>query len=106
MMNLINKIFLFSLALFLVSCDGLPDLNVDPDESPSARPQEVLTSALGYAAWVQESRYNEQAFLWGQYWTWGPGVSLGNDARYVAEPDDHNNLWARAFSMLWPICVF
>ncbi|MEL6636782.1 MAG: SusD/RagB family nutrient-binding outer membrane lipoprotein, partial [Bacteroidota bacterium] len=57
-----------------------------------------LTSALGYAAWVQESRYNEQAFLWGQYWTWGPGVSLGNDARYVAEPDDHNNLWARAYS--------
>ncbi len=97
-MNSINKFFLFALALLLVSCEGLPDLNVDPDESPSARPQEVLTSALGYTSWVVESRYNEQAFLWGQYWTWGPGVSLGNDARYVAEPDDHNNLWGRAYS--------
>lgn len=96
-----KSIFKYSfvvLAFLISSCDGLPDVNIDPNNSTTARPQEVLTAAQGYTGWVVDSRFNRLAFLWGQYWTWGPGVSLGNDARFVAEPDDHDNLWARAYS--------
>lgn len=98
-MNNKNIFLIAILMLFaIVSCEDIETINVDPDRSPSARPQEVLTSSLGYLGWIVDSRLNGQSFLWGQYWTWGPGVSLGNAPRYVAEPDDHNNYWARAYS--------
>lgn len=89
---------IFCLVISFASCDKITDQNVDPNKSPTARDQELLTSALGYTAWIIDGRYNELAFQWGQYWTWGPGVSLGNSARYVAEPDDHNNVWARSYN--------
>ena len=97
-MKSIYKLMIFCLVLSFASCDKITDQNVDKNNSPSARDQELLTSALGYTAWIVDGRYNELAFQWGQYWTWGPGVSLGNSARYVAEPDDHNNVWARSYN--------
>ena len=92
------KLMFFTLVLIFASCEKLADLNVDPDKSPTARPQEVLTSAQGYAAWVVDDRLNLLAYQWAQYLTWGPGVSIGNAPRYIAEPDDHNNLWGRTYS--------
>lgn len=97
-MKFTYKIIFLCLVISFTACEKLADHNIDPNNSPTARPQELLTSALGYTAWIVDGRYNELAFQWGQYWTWGPGVSLGNSARYIAEPDDHNNLWARCYS--------
>ncbi len=97
-MKLKNYIWLLAFSMFFASCDSLSELNVDPDAPSSARQQEVLTAAQGYMSWQVDGRYNELAYLWAQYWTWGPGVSLGNAERYIAEPDDHNNLWARSYS--------
>ncbi len=101
-MKSIFKITFLAVILMIFSCDNISDINVDPNSSPTARPQEVLTSSIGFLTWVVDGRYNADAFLWGQYWTWGPGVSLGNAARYVAEPDDHNNLWFRAYANALP----
>jgi hypothetical protein len=97
-MKSIIKIFMIASAFWLVSCENLSDFNIDPNNSSTARPQEVLTSALGYTAFVMDAQYNDQAFLWGQYWTWGTGVSLGQDARYVQEPRNANQAWARSYS--------
>ena len=97
-MKSIYKLMFLCLLISFVSCDSITDLNVDPDQSPTARPQELLTSAEGYTSFVIDSRLNALATRWAQYWTWGPGVSLGNSARYVAEPDDHDLLWVRAYS--------
>jgi len=89
---------MITLAFWFVSCENLSDLNIDPNNSSSARPQEVLTSTLGYIAFIMDSQYNDAAFLWGQYWTWGAGVSLGDEARYIQIPSNTNQAWARSYS--------
>lgn len=81
------------------SCDErLANLNVDPDNSPTASDAQVLTSALGYMSYVQDAHYNQFSQLWAQYYTWGIGVSIGNQERYVSEPDDQNTMWTRAYA--------
>jgi len=90
--------YIIVVSLFIASCTDFGDINVDPDVSPSANPKEVLTSAQGYMAWVLDGQLNERGALWAQYWTWGPGVALGNDERYIAEPGNFNNVWGRAYS--------
>jgi hypothetical protein len=87
-----------ALGLAAVSCNDLSDINVDPNNPASARPQEVLTSILGSSAFVMDYAYNHEAFLWGQYWTWGVGVSLGENARYIQHPRDANQAWAKSYS--------
>ena len=97
-MKNIFKYLCFFFILSLSSClDDFGDTNIDPNNSTTAPVPQVLTAGQGYLSWVIDSRMNGLSFLWGQYWTWGPGVSLGNAARFVSEPDDHNNLWARAY---------
>ena len=97
-MKSIIKVCMITLACWLVSCDNLSDINIDPNNPATARPQEVLTSAQGYIAFIMDSQYNDNAFLWGQYWTWGPGVSLGDVARYIQLPTEGNQAWARSYS--------
>ena len=60
----------------------MTEINIDPDHPSEARPEEVLTSAINYTAFVLDAQYNSSALLWGQYVSWGPGVSLGGWARY------------------------
>ncbi len=89
---------MITLTFWLVSCNNISEFNVDPNNSATARPQEVLTSALGYIAFIMDAQYNDNAFLWGQYWTWGTGVSLGDDARYIQLANAGNQAWARSYS--------
>jgi hypothetical protein len=88
----------FYASVFLTSCTDFGDINVDPDVSPSANPKEVLTSAQGYLAWVMEGTITDDLALWNQYWTQGPGVSLGDTERYRSEPGNYDNIWARSYS--------
>jgi hypothetical protein len=90
--------FLLVFAIFFASCTDFGDINKDPDDSPSANPKEVLTSAQGYMSWVLDGALAQRMAQWSQFWTWGPGVSLGNTERYIAEPGDFNNVWARSYS--------
>ena len=56
------------------------------------------TSAQAFSAWVLEGQLNDRAALWAQYWTWGPGVALGDNERYLSQPADFNNAWTRAYA--------
>ncbi len=101
MKSILNKyiLILFAAAFMVTSCgEELAEINIDPDNPSTARPQEVLTAVLDYTAFVMDAQYNNEAFLWGQFWTWGTGVSLGDNARYIQEPRDANQAWARSYS--------
>lgn len=99
MKSIYYKISFFTLLLFsAVSCKDLSDLNIDPDRSPTANDAQVLTSAIGYLGYVVDADLNQNSFLWAQYWTWGPGVSLGNAERYISDPADRNGMWSRSYA--------
>ncbi len=89
---------MISMAFWLASCDNLSDLNIDPNNSSTARPKEVLTSATAYIAFIMDSQYNDNAYLWAQYLTWGTGVAVSNGARYVQLASYPNQAWARSYS--------
>ncbi len=98
-MKIIKNIFCIALVCMLGSCTGdLAELNVDPNKSPTANPEEVLTASIGYMSYVVDAQYNRRSQLWGQYWTWGPGVAIGNVERYISAGNDYNNGWARMYS--------
>lgn len=80
------------------SCTELSELNIDPDRSPTANEAQVLTSAEGYISYINDVDLNSFSFLWGQYYTWGIGVSIGNAERFVSQPDDKNGYWTRAYA--------
>ncbi len=98
-----KNIFLRSLILIVVlasvACEkSLEEVNIDPNTSPTANDAQVLTSAQGFLGYIVDVDLNSNSFLWGQYYTWGIGVSLGNEARFVAQPDDYDGYWGRAYS--------
>ena len=96
-MKNILKIFLTLAVLSIVSCEkSLEEINIDPNNSPSANDSQVLSSALGSLGYLVDVNWNSQSFLWAQYYTWGIGVSIGNQERFVAQPDDYDNGWNRA----------
>lgn len=97
-MNKYKLIAILTGLVMMSSCTDFGDTNVDPDVSLNAKPEQVMTSAQGYLAWVVDGQYNNRAFLWGQYWTWGPGVSLGDNERYVMTPTVTDNVWNRSYS--------
>jgi hypothetical protein len=81
------------------SCqEKLDEINVDPDTFPSADDATVLSSALGFMSYMIDVDLNMASFLWAQYYTWGIGVALGNQERFVAQPDDFSNYWERAYA--------
>lgn len=84
---------------FLSSCeDNLSDLNINPDRSPTANPQEVLTAALGYTSWIVDGQFNRSSFMWAQYLTWGPGVAVGEIERNIVNGADFDNVWNRSYA--------
>lgn len=99
-MKTINRFLsLVVLAFVLNSCsESLSDININPDKSPTANPEQVLTTAMGTIGYVVDGQYNHDNILWGQYWTWGPGVALSNLERYVGEGADYDNEWIRCYA--------
>lgn len=94
------KLLLLVLLTVSYSCsESLEEVNVDPNTFPSAGDAQVLSSAIGFMGYVVETdlNYNE-SMLWSQYYTWGIGVSIGNEERYVSEPADFNGYWQRAYA--------
>lgn len=99
MKNKIN-IFLILLLTLGFSCnDSLEEVNVDPNTFPSAGDPQVLSSAIAFMGYIVETDLNySSSFLWSQYYTWGIGVSIGNDERYVSVAGDFNGYWQRAYA--------
>ncbi len=99
MKYIFRTLIAFSLVIFASCEDKLTDLSIDKDAVIIANDSEVLTSAQGYLGIFQDVDLNEgPSFMWAQYYTWGIGVSIGNDERYVAEPDDQDGYWQRAYA--------
>ena len=94
------KTYIYSLLVCfaLVSCNDMAEINIDPDNPSEARPEEVLTSAINYTAFVLDAQYNRTATIWGQYVSWGVGVSLGEWPRYRQNAAWGNQAWARSYS--------
>ena len=93
------KAFLVILVIAISGCETpFDEVNVDPNNSPTAQNSQVLSSALGQLGYLVDANLNASSFLWGQYYTWGIGVSIGNQERYVSEPDDFDATWGRAYS--------
>ena len=98
-MKYIFKSLIVVFVLSLVSCStSLEDINIDPNTSPTANDAQVLSSALGFLGYAVDVDLNAGSFLWAQYYTWGIGVSIGNAERFVAQPDDENGYWQRAYA--------
>lgn len=101
MKRIINK---FIIGLLFVggfaSCDGLLDINDDPNAvAPDAvRIEEALTSGLVYLSDFQRLYSTQESFIWSQYWTWGPGVALGPADRNEYAATSSNAIWSRAYA--------
>lgn len=95
-----NKILLLLLLTLSFSCSkSLDEVNVDPNTFPTAGDAQVLSSAIGFMGYIIDTDLNySESQLWSQYYTWGIGVSIGNQERYVSTPADYNGYWARAYS--------
>jgi len=87
-----------SLTLFFSCSESLEEINIDPNTFPTADEAQVLSAAQGFLGYVVDTDLNYESLLWSQYYTWGIGVSIGNAERFVAEPDDHNGYWTRAYA--------
>lgn len=99
MKNKINIFFILLLTLSFSCNDSLEEVNIDPNNFPSAGDPQVLSSAIGFLGFIVESDLNfSESFLWSQYYTWGIGVAIGNEERYVSAPGDFNGYWQRAYA--------
>ena len=100
MKYIFKSIMLVFLISMVSSCEQkLDEINVDPNNSLTALDANVLTAAQGYLAYNLDYEYNARvSTLWAQYFTWGIGVSIGNQERYVAQPADFDNIWNRAYA--------
>jgi len=92
-------LLIFFAVTVVASCsEDLSDLNIDPNNSPNANPEQVLSSAQGFLGYTLDGQFNVRSALWAQYWTWGPGVAIGNIERYVSDGTDYDNGWTRLYN--------
>ena len=91
------KILIAFFALTFLSCSKLSDLNVDPDRSPDANPEQLITASQAYIGWIVDGNWNSLSAMWAQYVTWGPGVAIGNEERFISAATDFNNGWQNAY---------
>ncbi|MBK8547381.1 MAG: SusD/RagB family nutrient-binding outer membrane lipoprotein [Saprospiraceae bacterium] len=97
-MNIKNFIIIALFSFTWMSCgQDLADLNVDPNNSATARPQEVLTSGQVNYANVLDAIMNQNCALYAQYWAGGPGVAILDHERYFFEAADFNGTWSRSY---------
>ncbi|XOV93872.1 MAG: SusD/RagB family nutrient-binding outer membrane lipoprotein [Bacteroidota bacterium] len=92
--------FLIVVALFFsFSCEEkITEINIDPDTAPTAGEAQLLVGAIGMIGYNNEVSLNDYSYLWAQYYTWGIGVSLGNQERFVQQGSDNNRYWEYAYS--------
>lgn len=95
---LYRSILLLSLIIFSACEDKIDEFNVDPDAFPKGNEPQMLSGALGHMSYLVDVDLNYTSQLWAQYYTWGIGVSIGNQERYASDPSDTNGIWARAYS--------
>ncbi len=100
MKNTIKIILICFLTTLYISCeDSLEEVNIDPNNFPTADDPQVLSSAIGFLGYIVEADLNySDSFLWSQYYTWGIGVSIGNEERFVQQATSQDGYWQRAYA--------
>lgn len=99
MKKIINICLILLLTLSFSCNDSLEEVNIDPNTFPSAGDAQVLSAAIAYMGYIVEQDLNfSESFLWSQYYTWGIGVAIGNQERYVSAGGDFNGYWQRAYA--------
>ena len=95
------KICCLVLSVSILSCStDLQEVNLDPNTTQTASDADILSSALGYLAYIIDADLNAESFIWAQYYTWGQGVSIGNAERFIVDPRDKDGYWERAYAVV------
>ncbi|CAF2943401.1 unnamed protein product [Rotaria sp. Silwood2] len=98
-MNKFYRLWIFALCISasIISCQKALDINVDPNNAPTATPALVLpASQVGMAITI--GTWNRIGSIWGQYWTGGQGVSTDNLEKYSMTGTDVETSWNQAYS--------
>lgn len=93
-----NKFKSIALTLVLVglslsSCKDYLDINVDPNQSTISRIDLQLSSAQMYTAIGMGQRIYPIVSIWSQYYTGGPGVSLGDPDQHKLSSSEGNEVF-------------
>ncbi|MEO6037095.1 MAG: hypothetical protein ABIQ93_01700, partial [Saprospiraceae bacterium] len=75
-------LLLVGMGLSITACKDYLDVNVDPNQSTTSRIDLQLSAAELQISIGMGQRMYPNLAIWSQYWTGGPGVSLG-------DPDQH-----------------
>jgi len=86
-------LLVFVVMTALTSCDDYLDINSDPNQSTSSRDDLQLSSAQLYVSVAMGDRITYTTQRWAQYWTGGPGVSLGEQDQHLLSSSECNQLF-------------
>jgi hypothetical protein len=85
------------MGLSLFSCEKYLDVNVDPNQSTTSRADLQLTAAQLQTAIGIGQRIYPNLAIWCQYYTGGPGVSLGDPDQHKLASSEGNEVFTRLY---------
>lgn len=86
-------LLLVGIGVSFTACKDYLDVNIDPNQSTTSRIDLELSSAqLQISIGMGERMYPNLA-IWSQYWTGGPGVSLGDPDQHKLASSEGNELF-------------
>jgi len=90
-------LLLVGMGLTLPACKDYLDVNVDPNQATSSRIDLQLSSAQLQTAIGIGQRIYPTAAIWSQYWTGGPGVSLGDPDQNKLSSSEGNEIFRNLY---------
>jgi hypothetical protein len=84
--------------IFASSCQKVLDINTDPNNLNTAKPEFVLPAAQQQMAVVISDQFDLVGAVWGQYWTGGYGVSTSSIENYNMTFAQANAGWRDSYS--------
>ncbi|MEO6760430.1 MAG: SusD/RagB family nutrient-binding outer membrane lipoprotein [Saprospiraceae bacterium] len=86
-------LFLVGVGLSFSACKDYLDVNIDPNQSTTSRIDLQLSSAELQISIGMGQRMFPNLAIWSQYWTGGPGVSLGDPDQHKLASSEGNELF-------------
>lgn len=87
------SLLVVGIGLFISSCKDYLDVNVDPNQSTTSRIDLQLSSAQLQTSIGIGQRIYPNLAIWAQYWTGGPGVSLGDPDQHKLSSSEGNEVF-------------
>src|SRR5690349_1090276 len=90
-----NRVFILAAGALIgfSSCKKYLDINQNPNQSTTSTAALQLPTAQLYIGQAIGDRLYEIASVWSQYYTGGPGVSLGDWDKNTMSTTDANQVW-------------